>query len=270
MLVVLLAVVVGTPCLGARTADRTRRARRRRRRSPRAGRCATSCGPASSLTCDGERGTIVVLHPSTVELERCRRHPRAGPQPATAGRTVQPRRLTQRCRRGPESDSSRTALATSGPPRPSVLPYSADRSPPGRTAVIIAQSDPRWCFGYGSTEGAESFGGPRSGGALAVSAVTHPRWTDPSGPPVRSATCSATSSCWSSTPPTADDHIDAGRRTAAGAPAEIPLLRSLHRRTGPRPGAGQRTSGRRRRVRRHRRATSPTAITRRTDGSSTR
>ncbi len=69
MLVVLLAVAVGTPAatmgllaaLGGREVAAHIAAGRSLRHQLR---------PGQIMSCDGERGTIVVLHPSTVELER--------------------------------------------------------------------------------------------------------------------------------------------------------------------------------------------------------
>ena len=69
MLVVLLAVAVGTPAAAA--ALLTALGGREVAAQIAAGRSLRhQLRPGQVMTCDGERGTIVVLHPSTVELER--------------------------------------------------------------------------------------------------------------------------------------------------------------------------------------------------------
>ena len=69
MLVVLLAVVVGTPALAI--ALLSAHGGRDVASQIAAGRSLRhQLQPGQLLTCAGERGTIVVLHPSTVELER--------------------------------------------------------------------------------------------------------------------------------------------------------------------------------------------------------
>jgi len=69
MLVVLLAVAVGAPA--AAVALLTALGGREIAAQIAAGRSLRHrLRPGQVMTCDGERGTIVVLHPSTVELER--------------------------------------------------------------------------------------------------------------------------------------------------------------------------------------------------------
>jgi hypothetical protein len=69
MLVVLLAVAIGTPALGI--ALLSAHGGREVASHIAAGRSLRhQLQPGQVLTCDGERGTIVVLHPSTVEIER--------------------------------------------------------------------------------------------------------------------------------------------------------------------------------------------------------
>ena len=202
MLVVLLAVVIGTPALAI--ALLTAHGGRDVAGQIAAGRSLRhQLRPGQELTCDGERGTIVVLHPSTVELERSDGSRDAHPQQAAARRTVRSRGLSGTGPSGPLPRILATPAATSVPPAPSVLPYSADRSPPGRTAVHLTQLDPHWCFGYGSA-GCRVFEGPAPAGPSSCP-PSHSRLRPiRAGAPIRSVTCSATSSCWSSTtrPPT--------------------------------------------------------------------
>ncbi len=69
MLVVLLAVAIGTPALAI--ALLTAHGGRDVAGHIAAGRSLRhQLRPGQQLSCDGERGTIVVLHPSTVELQR--------------------------------------------------------------------------------------------------------------------------------------------------------------------------------------------------------
>jgi hypothetical protein len=69
MLVVLLAVAIGTPALAI--ALLTAHGGREVAGHIAAGRSLRhQLRPGQQLSCDGERGTIVVLHPSTVELQR--------------------------------------------------------------------------------------------------------------------------------------------------------------------------------------------------------
>jgi hypothetical protein len=69
MLVVLLAVAIGAPAIAI--ALLTAHGGRDVAGQIAAGRSLRhQLRPGQELTCDGERGTIVVLHPSTVELER--------------------------------------------------------------------------------------------------------------------------------------------------------------------------------------------------------
>ncbi len=186
VLVVLLAAAIGAPALAVATAHRTRR---QGGGIPRGSRpvATTPTPPRTVLGWGDDRGTIVVLHPSTVEVERS-----DGTRVLVPNQHLLRTPFTSRTARPPVTESLLWWLATSGsPPRQSGHTHSVDPS--------------------GASNGSNESNvqrGPRISGALAAFDEPSPRSTVPPslhdgdrvGPTADTLpTCCVTSCCWSST-----------------------------------------------------------------------